>query len=414
MPTIEDVDMPAPTTIETATPLTVTPAITPANQFGIIQEYQQPTALNVSLDQATSLTNNRELAQIIFPYPNISSFLYNVAWRRMRGVVSSSGRSSIAEVILDKRFDSLDIEGVNFTAIEKQLAMDIQSPWGGNGWRRDTIIIEVPTGKKPTAVSRRMAANARARSQRHDEVDPDGEPFPIHKIPVHDVRTRSLLRTMLETIQDSNNSSVLRWYGRKDVWQPPYPDAPPERVWGELYTSNAFLDAERDLINANNDSSHPCVIAAFMLWSDSTHLAQFGQAKAWPIYAYLGNQSKYTRCKPSTHSAQVVGYVPPVSNGFIRSDFDSYFITQLPDSFAEAVQAHGVSPTPALLTHCRRELFHAVWRLLLDKEFCQAYEHGITVTCADRIIRRVFPRIFTYSADYPEKYVAICLIISLL
>jgi hypothetical protein len=80
--------------------------------------------------------------------------------------------------------------------------------------------------------------------------------------------------------------------------------------------------------------------------------------------------------------------------------------TQLPDSFAEAVQACDVSPTPALLAHCRRELFHAVWRLLLDQEFCQAYEHGITVTCADRVIRRVFPRIFTYSADYPEKYVA--------
>jgi hypothetical protein len=26
---------------------------------------------------------------------------------------------------------------------------------------------------------------------------------------------------------------------------------------------------------------------------------------------------------------------------------------------------------PALLTHCRRELFHGVWCLLLDPEFCQ-------------------------------------------
>ena len=33
------------------------------------------------------------------------------------------------------------------------------------------------------------------------------------------------------------------------------------------------------------------------------------------------------------------------------------------------------------------------------------YEHGVIVTCADGIVRRVFPRIFTYSADYPEKYV---------
>ena len=60
---------------------------------------------------------------------------------------------------------------------------------------------------------------------------------------------------------------------------------------------------------------------------------------------------------------------------------------------------------PALLAHCRRELFHGVWRVLLDQEFCTIYEHGVIVTCADGIVRRVFPRIFTYSADYPEKYV---------
>ena len=57
----------------------------------------------------------------------------------------------------------------------------------------------------------------------------------------------------------------------------------------------------------------------------------------------------------------------------------------------------------ALLTHCRRELMHQVWRLLLDDEFMAAYKHGIVLRCPDGISRRVYPRIFTYSADYPEK-----------
>jgi hypothetical protein len=35
------------------------------------------------------------------------------------------------------------------------------------------------------------------------------------------------------------------------------------------------------------------VVAAVMLWSDSTHLASFGTASLWPIYLFLGNQSKY-------------------------------------------------------------------------------------------------------------------------
>lgn len=60
--------------------------------------------------------------------------------------------------------------------------------------------------------------------------------------------------------------------------------------------------------------------------------------------------------------------------------------------------------TSVLLTHCRRELMHQVWCLMLDKEFVEAYKHGIVLLCADGIYRRVYPRIFTYSADYPEKY----------
>ena len=53
--------------------------------------------------------------------------------------------------------------------------------------------------------------------------------------------------------------------------------------------------------------------------------------------------------------------------------------------------------------HLKRELFHAVWELLLDPDFLHAYEHGIVLKCANGIIRRIFPRFFTYSADYPEK-----------
>lgn len=231
----------------------------------------------------------------------------------MKGV-SASGRASFTKVLLNERFKTQDLAGVDFAAIEKELASDNQSPWGGNGWRRSTILVEVPTGKKSTAASRRTAANARSRNQRHNEVDPDADPFPVYKVPIHDVRTRSLTQTMLESIQDRSKSMDFHWYGHKEVWQPPYRDASPEQVWGELYTSDVFLSAERHLIDTHRDSSQPCVIAAFMIWSDSTHLAQFGQAKAWPISAYFGNQSKYTRCKPTTRSAQVVGYVPPVSD----------------------------------------------------------------------------------------------------
>ena len=54
--------------------------------------------------------------------------------------------------------------------------------------------------------------------------------------------------------------------------------------------------------------------------------------------------------------------------------------------------------------HCHRELFHAQWQELLDDDFISAYEHGMVVTCGDGMARQLYPRILTYSANYPKKY----------
>ena len=37
--------------------------------------------------------------------------------------------------------------------------------------------------------------------------------------------------------------------------------------------------------------------------------------------------------------------------------------------------------------HLKHELIHAIWELLLDDEFMEAYKHGIVVKCADGIFR---------------------------
>lgn len=48
-----------------------------------------------------------------------------------------------------------------------------------------------------------------------------------------------------------------------------------------------------------------------------------------------------------------------------------------------------ITPTkshqPVLKTHCRRELMHEVWCLLLDAEFLAAYKSGIVITCPDGV-----------------------------
>lgn len=77
---------------------------------------------------------------------------------------------------------------------------------------------------------------------------------------------------------------------------------------------------------------------------------------------------------------------------------------QLPDEIQDAYREEfGVPPPAEYLTHLKRELMHAVWDLLLTVEFIHAYLHGVVIKCYDGVTRRIFPRFFTYSADYPEK-----------
>ncbi|KAG2046631.1 hypothetical protein BDR06DRAFT_985499 [Suillus hirtellus] len=116
------------------------------------------------------------------------------------------------------------------------------------------------------------------------------------------------------------------------------------------------------------------VIAGLMFFSDATHLANFGTAKAWLLYLYFGNLTKYVRSSPRSGACHLVGFLPSVSSP------DCHFLVFIMAS---------------LHTHCRRELFHACWEILLDEEFIHVYRHGMVL--------KLFPRIFTYSADYPEK-----------
>jgi hypothetical protein len=77
---------------------------------------------------------------------------------------------------------------------------------------------------------------------------------------------------------------------------------------------------------------------------------------------------------------------------------------QLPDDIQDYLDKHlNINADSPSLTHLKRELMHAIWTLILDDKFMDAYEHGIVIECFDGVSRRFYPRFFTYSADYPEK-----------
>jgi hypothetical protein len=63
----------------------------------------------------------------------------------------------------------------------------------------------------------------------------------------------------------------------------------------------------------------------------------------------------------------------------------------------------GQAASAAVLTQSKREMVHAIWLLLMDKEFIEIYQNGFICRFVNGIIRRAFVRFHTHSVDYPEK-----------
>ncbi|KAI0716914.1 hypothetical protein C8Q76DRAFT_420457 [Earliella scabrosa] len=226
---------------------------------------------------------------------------------------------------------------------------------------------------------------------------------------VDNVLVRSLLDAFVESCT-SPNAVHYHWISHKTFWRQDATansdDSTGERVcrrirdtriYTDIFNSDAMIECDAAIRARPREPDDPpdleYAAGPIMLYSDSTHLANFGTASLWPIYMYNGSESKYSRARPSSFSAQHIAYVP-----------------SLPDSFTDwYVQECGDTPRPEMLTFCRRELYQAVMLLLLDDRFMYAYAHGHVVECGDQIRRRMFPRFFIHSADYVEKILATCL-----
>lgn len=102
---------------------------------------------------------------------------------------------------------------------------------------------------------------------------------------------------------------TYHWMPYEEYWQA-RDSALPERIYSELYNSDAFIQESSQLQQAAG--SEECVIMGIMVWSDGTHLANFGNASLWPIYIYFGNQSKYYRSQTAAFAAHHLAYIPKV------------------------------------------------------------------------------------------------------
>jgi hypothetical protein len=124
-------------------------------------------------------------------------------------------------------------------------------------------------------------------------------------------------RPLVEVIRTAFTDAQARAFHLlpfKRLWKDPL-DGHEERILDELYTSDVWLEAQDDLhkLPRQPGCSLERVIAGLMLFSDATHLANFGMAKAWPLYLYFGNLTKYMRSQPQSGVCHLVGFLFSVS-----------------------------------------------------------------------------------------------------
>ncbi|KAF9778157.1 hypothetical protein BJ322DRAFT_1175294, partial [Thelephora terrestris] len=200
---------------------------------------------------------------------------------------------------------------------------------------------------------------------------------------------RDLVQVITEQLKDPETFKEMYLQPFSEHWKPTGDDTP-VRVYGEVYSSDAMLDAQHGLFEKLQDVPRPrpeAFLVALMLASDSTFLTQFSQASMWPVYMFFGNTSKYTRCSPSSLSTHHVAYLPKIDEQF--SDF--------------YVKTYHQVPSPDVLAFVKRELVHRVLRLMFGGKFSEAHTHGIITECADRIARLWFPWLVCHETDYPER-----------
>lgn len=277
----------------------------PPNSYGLFRHYYVPSFplhdpdSELTMDDFCDIPScnsafpetSEAIDHVVYaPYPNKSSFLLG-EWNWNDHVQKSkSNFKSLIDIVSDPSFDPSDIRDTQWEAIDAELgSSDIagdEPHWIKNdaSWSKTPITIPVPFHRYT--------------------INPGPRDYTVANF-YH----RSIISVLRETLCDPLEGLHFHYEPYELYWKRNR-EANPIRVFGELYTSPAFVDAHRALQDSPPEPgcSLPRLVAGLMLASDSTQLTSFGDAKIWPQYLYFGNHSKYQRCKPSRHLCHHIAY----------------------------------------------------------------------------------------------------------
>jgi Plavaka transposase len=281
------------------------PSITPDDHYSIANvsespylaldpsEIFQPRTTSPLQNLCSTATSTTSTTQTPFaPFRNMSKF------RIMSWFYNSSGVKSLSElnllvkdVLLAPDFKTDDLVG--FDAKKENKIMDsyqegLSSFTLDDSWIKGSVKIPLPC----------------------DGIKQSEAEAPTFVVEVY---YRKLLDVIKSALAEPS-AEQFHTFPFKAFWQPS-PDEPEERIYNEVYTGDRWNREYENIHATNKQGPHgdlEALLIALMIWSDATLLAQFGNAQLWPIYLYIGNQSKYSRAKPSSFAAHHVAYIPKV------------------------------------------------------------------------------------------------------
>ncbi|KAG9098441.1 hypothetical protein FRC06_006385 [Ceratobasidium sp. 370] len=123
-------------------------------------------------------------------------------------------------------------------------------------------------------------------------------------------------------------------------------------------------------------------VVPYMISSDETRLSTFsGDKKAHPVYLTIGNIPKWIRRRISSRATVLIGYLPVPKLNCIANE--------------EKRRA------------AKRALFHSCMERLLAP-LVDASKTGVEAVCADGGVRRIYPALAAYIADFPKQCKVAC------
>jgi Plavaka transposase len=276
----------------------------PKNTFSLYRQYKAKTLPQhdpeeaVDIDDLSNIPRNQphqvqltNLSQESYhPYPNYNSFRLG-DWYWNHGTQKSQANfRELIDIVGDTSFQSSDVRHTRWDSINNELASDNPDVWEwldeGACWTQTSVEISVPFHRKTKCPG-------------------------LQTYTISDFYHRNIVSVIRERL---TNNFHFHFDPYELYWQVGE-SHPPIRVHGEIYTSASFVEAHQELQDSPGEPGCdlPRVVIALMFSSDSTHLTSFGDVKLWPLYLFMGNESKYRRCKPSRNLCSHIAYFRKVT-----------------------------------------------------------------------------------------------------